>query len=269
VPAQDAPPIVALARLATTAQPSLGRGPARLATDAAAAAACLAAALGAAGEGPLHLRLAASWGLDERAADRVRHAAVLMADHELNPSTFAVRVAASTGASIAAAMVAGLGALSGPLHGGAGAALAVLIEDAARLGAEDAVARWLAHGRPLPGFGHPLYPEGDPRARAMLDGVPPDPAMTALAVAAAQQTGALPNVDFGLAALARALALPGDAPFRLFALGRSIGWAAHAMEQAASGALIRPRARYVGGDAGQDRASGAPAPAPGQHQEPA
>ena len=73
-----------------------------------------------------------------------------------------------------------------------------------------------------------------------------DDALRALADAVATATGASPNIDFALLAATRAAGLPKDAPFRLFATARSVGWAAHAMEQAASGAPIRPRARYVG-----------------------
>jgi len=176
----------------------------------------------------------------------VRRALVLLADHELNASAFAVRVAASTGASIAASLLAGLGALSGPRHGGAGEATIALIDDAARSGAETAVSRWLARDQPLPGFGHPLYPQGDPRAIALLDGLVVDDLLVDLRSAVEMATGLSPNIDFALATFARTHRLPADTPFRLFALGRAVGWAAHAMEQATTGQLIRPRARYDG-----------------------
>src|SRR6185503_8573669 len=109
-----------------------------------------------------------------------------------------------------------------------------------------AVGRWLAREQRLPGFGHPLYPDGDPRARALLDGFDVDPMFTELRQVAEEVSGDLQNVDFALAAVTSTLRLPRDAAFRLFALGRSVGWAAHAMEQAASGQLIRPRAVYGG-----------------------
>ena len=121
-----------------------------------------------------------------------------------------------------------------------------LVRDAERSGAERAVAHWLEQERPLPGFGHPLYPDGDPRGMAMLARFEIDDTMAALLAAAREATGALANCDFALAALTRHLALPDDAPFRLFAIARSIGWAAHAMEQIDSGKMIRPRARYEG-----------------------
>ena len=179
----------------------------------------------------------------------IRRALVLLADHELNASTFAVRVAASTGASLAASLLAGLSALSGPRHGGAAEKMIELLGDVERSGAERAVGRWLAREQKLPGFDHPLYPNGDPRAAAILEHLSLDPLLAGLRDVVTAATGGLPNVDFALAALTRACALPAAAAFRLFALGRSVGWAAHALEQSATGQLIRPRAVYVGSDA--------------------
>jgi citrate synthase len=171
---------------------------------------------------------------------------VLLADHELNPSTFAARVAASTGASLSASAMAGLAALTGHRHGGAHEAVARLAAEAERLDSQDAVAARLAFWTSTPGFGHPLYPDGDPRARALLNAFTPPRAYLALSAAVADATGAHDNVDFALAAMTRSLALPPDAPFILFAVARCAGWVAHAMEQVATGAIIRPRARYVG-----------------------
>ncbi|MEI9419098.1 citrate/2-methylcitrate synthase, partial [Mesorhizobium sp. Cs1321R2N1] len=130
---------------------------------------------------------------------------------------------------------------------GAGEAVMQLAEDAARHGADAAIRRWLGHDRPLPGFGHPLYPEGDPRAAALLAGLDnTDETLRSLETAAIAATGAQPNIDFALAVLTRGLGLPRDAPFHLFALGRSVGWAAHMVEQIVSGSIIRPRGRYEG-----------------------
>jgi citrate synthase len=224
----------------------IGRAPARLAQEAAVDVAAIASAFGAAGDGPVHQRIARGWSLDTAGADLIRRALVLLADHELNPSTFAARVAASTGAPMPACLMAGLSTLSGPKHGGAGAALAALTAEARTRGAEVAVARWLAAGHGLPGFGHPLYPHGDPRAAALLPLVTIDPVLAELRDAVADASEALPNIDFALLAISVALDLPADAPFRLFATARGVGWAAHAIEQSVSGAVIRPRARYVG-----------------------
>ena len=176
----------------------------------------------------------------------MRRALVLLADHELNPSAFAARVAASTGASLAAAALAGLATLSGPRHGGAPLAIRQLLAEAQALGAGAAITARLAENRVLPGFGHALYPNEDPRAVALLEGFAPRPAMLELAEAARAYTGLRPNVDFALVALADALSLPLDAPFALFAVARCAGWIAHAIEQVQTGATIRPRARYIG-----------------------
>jgi citrate synthase len=103
----------------------------------------------------------------------------------------------------------------------------------------------------VPGFGQPLYPDGDPRCRALHA---PDPLADAVAVAGLELLNEHPNVDFGLVAMARAHGLPPAAPAAIFALGRSAGWIAHAIEQYASGALIRPRARYTGPQPSPDKA---------------
>ncbi|TPJ68794.1 citrate synthase [Mesorhizobium sp. B2-7-1] len=236
-----------LSALAAEGWPSLGRRPAMLQQDGAAATSALATALGATpGSDPVHARLAQGWSVEGAGADLIRKALVLLADHELNASTFAARVAASTGAPIAACLLAGLATLTGPRHGGAGAAAIALVEDAERLGPDEAIARWLAHDRPLPGFGHPLYPEGDPRAEGLFSGFRIDDGLLRLRKAVLDATGLHPNIDFALAAMTRSLRLPADAPFRLFALGRSVGWTAHAVEQVTSNRQIRPRARYDG-----------------------
>ncbi|HEY1929170.1 MAG TPA: citrate synthase [Caulobacteraceae bacterium] len=209
--------------------------------DVAADAVC-----GKVESGPIHERLGAAWSCGARGSDLIRRSLVLLADHELNPSTFAARVTASTGASLAASALAGLSALTGPLHGGASEAVAGLAAEADRLGAREAVAARLAFWTSTPGFGHPLYPEGDPRARALMKAFAPPEPYAGLRAAMHDAAGASDNVDFAISAMARSLALPADAPFILFAVGRTAGWLAHAMEQLATGALIRPRARYVG-----------------------
>ncbi|USX24997.1 citrate synthase [Oxalobacteraceae bacterium OTU3CINTB1] len=242
--------LLTLATLAGNAPPSLARSPEDLHADAAAILSTLTAAI----TGPLpdstagltiSARLAHAWHCPQR-EDPIRRALVLMADHELNASTFATRVAVSTGASLAAGVLAGFATLSGPLHGGAPAQFARLLALATQAGAHDAIAQWLASGRPLPGFGHQLYPEGDPRARAMLNMLPELQRYADLAAEAEAQAGELPTVDFALPALAAACGLPDEAPFVLFALGRCVGWLAHALEQAQANRPIRPRARYVG-----------------------
>jgi citrate synthase len=237
----------ALAARAGVDPPAWGRAPLALAAEAAELLDGLADAVaGRDGEGLIHARLAAAWGCAAGDDDLIRRALVLLADHELNASTFAARVTASTGASLAAAALAGLAALSGPLHGGMGARVQAFAGEARMAGAEAAVRSRLAQGRPVPGFGHPLYPGGDPRAAALLAAFAPPPALEAIRIAAQALTGQPPNVDFALTALTAALDLPPDAPFLLFAVARCAGWLAHALEQRDSRQLIRPRARYVG-----------------------
>lgn len=238
---------LALAARAGREPPARGRAPLALAMEAADLLdAVVDAATGQPGEGPAHARFAAAWGLDSVGADLVRRALVLLADHELNASTFAARVAASTGASLSAACLAGLSALSGPLHGGMAARVEAFVEEAERRDPAHAVSARLARGATMPGFGHPLYPDGDPRAAALLGAFPVPPLLADLRAATETATGLAPNIDFALVALARALKLPPDAPFILFATARSAGWTAHAIEQLQTGRLIRPRARYVG-----------------------
>ena len=184
-------------------------------------------------------------GLATRAFDV---ALVLHADHELNASTFAARVAVSTGASLSAGTLAALATLSGPQHGGASSVVTALVDDLA--GAEGSISEalrdWLGEGREVPGFGHRLYPNGDIRARALLGRVAIPAGYAEVRAAAEDLIGEGPNVDFALAALAAAHDLPPAAPMEIFALARSIGWLAHMLEQADTGSIIRPRARYTG-----------------------
>lgn len=191
------------------------------------------------GESFIHDHLAAAWGAPPEARDAIRRALVLCADHELSASAFAVRVAASTGASLRHAVIAGLAALSGPRHGGATEKVRDFLEECEAAGPP------FADGRPLPGFHHPLYPDGDPRGAAILEGVSlrhPDEAVLREVAAA---SGGRPTVDAALVMTERGYGLPRGAAFALFAIGRTAGWLAHAMEQRRQGSLIRPRARYI------------------------
>ncbi|MBI1404654.1 MAG: citrate synthase [Caulobacter sp.] len=237
----------ALAARAAEEPPAGGRAPLALAMEGAGLLDLAADAVaGESGAGAIHQRLARAWGRDEAVGDILRAALVLLADHELNASTFAARVAASTGAGLSAAALAGLCALSGPLHGGMAARVENLIEESRRIGPTATVAGRQARAAPTPGFGHPLYPEGDPRAAALLAICPPTADLAALRQAVEAGTGERANIDFALVAMAEALELPSDAPFLLFAVARTAGWIAHAVEEGAGGRLIRPRARYVG-----------------------
>ena len=239
----------ALAARAGEDAPALGRHPLALAVEAATLLDVLTDAIaGQVGGGPIHNRLSLAWGLGPGGpgADLIRRILVLLADHELNPSAFAARVTASTGASLSASALAGLATLSGPRHGGAPAAIRVLAAEATQNGARAAIIARLAEDRVLPGFGHQLYPDRDPRAEALLARFAPPAPLGELAEAVEAFAGLRPNIDFALVALAERLNLPNDAPFALFAVARCAGWIAHAIEQVQSGAVIRPRARYIG-----------------------
>lgn len=238
-----------LAGRAATDPPARGRAALALAVEAATLLDVLTDAVaGAVGGGAIHNRLALAWGQGPggAGADLIRRILVLVADHELNASAFAARVAASTGASLAASALAGLSTLSGPRHGGATAAVRKFATEAAQLGPREAIAGRLIDDRALPGFGHNLYPEGDPRAAALLDRFAPTPELIRLRDAVLAVTGLAPNIDFALFAACEALKLPRDAPFALFAVARCAGWIAHAIEQGQADTLIRPRARYIG-----------------------
>lgn len=203
---------------------------------------------------PIHEQVAAAWRVRADCAPLIRAALVLSADHEFNASAFAARVVASTGANLYGSTMAGLVAINGPRHGGLTRHVASLLnglKDAADLDGE--LARQLQDGVQFPGFGHQLYPDGDARAAtllAMLHELVPTSAELAFAerVAAAVERLAdhKPNVDFATVTIERVLGLPRDSALALFLLGRTVGWIAHALEQAANGTLIRPRARYTG-----------------------
>lgn len=191
---------------------------------------------------------------DERAADLLNQALVLCADHELNVSSFTARCVASAGATPYAVVVAGLAALGGVKHGGNTERVAAFLTEAETSGdPRGIVTSRLRRGEPIPGFSHQLYPEGDPRGAALLAALAanyPDSEALKLGDEVADTIGDLmdeqPNVDFALAVLVRVLSLPPSAALALFALGRTVGWVGHAIEQYEADKIIRPRARYTG-----------------------
>ena len=194
---------------------------------------------------PMHERVASAWQ-KPRASDVIRRVLVLLADHELNASAFATRVAASTGAPLSAAVLAGLSTLIGPRHGRAATAATTIIAQARQIGAEATIKDLLRQGAQFHLFGHPLYGEtGDIRASALLKHLELPAPYRDLEQSAADILGEKPNVDFALAAVTEIYGLPSDAPLLLFALARIAGWLAHALEQADSGSLIRPRAEFT------------------------
>jgi citrate synthase len=113
-------------------------------------------------------------------------------------------------------------------------------------GVEAALRDWLGEGRVVPGFGHRLYPFGDPRAAELLRAFEVPAGYRALLDAADAVIGDYPNVDFALAALTTAFELTAEAPLVIFVLARTAGWMAHLLEQVTAGSIIRPRARYIG-----------------------
>ncbi|MDX2091952.1 MAG: citrate/2-methylcitrate synthase [Kofleriaceae bacterium] len=189
-------------------------------------------------------------GLDDDVVPLLERVLVVLADHELNASSFTARVTASTGADPYACVAAALATLSGPKHGTASLDVARFADDVGSPEAARNAVRALARKQQVPpGFGHTLYPHGDPRTRPVLDAVAALPSTkrsrTLLAIVAATK-GTAPTVDVALAALVAALGLSPEVGGGLFAVARSAGWLAHALEQRAAGYLLRPRARYTG-----------------------
>jgi citrate synthase len=179
---------------------------------------------------------------------------VLLADHELATSTLAARVAASTRADPFAVVLAGLGAVSGPLHGRAPMLAHRMLLDAESMGAERAVAHTLSMAQRVPGFAqHPVYRGADPRAVALFALLEPvtrskeRERIAALIAAGKASAGAEPNVDFALAAVAFALEMPIGATEAVFAIARSAGFIAHALEEYGEQPLrFRARSIYLG-----------------------
>jgi citrate synthase len=123
---------------------------------------------------------------------------------------------------------------------------ALLTEPAMLTAPRTAIAARLERGEHVPGFGHRLYPQGDPRATVLLAALDLDPWLREVFAAVEELTGARPNIDTALVALERTLRLPPGAALAIFAVGRTVGWIAHALEQRRDGRLIRPRASYAG-----------------------
>jgi citrate synthase len=187
------------------------------------------------------------------AAGILRAALIVCADHELNVSSFTARCVASAGSNPFSVALAGLAAIEGTKHGGMSARIETMLDELRRArDLKKALADRLRRGEPVDGFGHPLYPAGDPRAALLLslatERFPSKELTFAKSVAKECERlfGEKPTIDFALVALARTLKLPPGAPLTLFAIGRTIGWIGHAIEQYAANAIIRPRARYVG-----------------------
>ncbi len=184
-------------------------------------------------------------------------AMILMAEHGLNASTFAARVTAATLADIYAAFTTAIGTLAGPLHGSANAeAMKMLLEIGSPDKVESYIRGQLMAGKRIMGFGHRVYKTGDPRAMllrevlATMDGEVGNPRWLSMAMEvedqAHRQKGLYPNVDFYCAPTLYSLGFPMELFTPLFACSRSVGWAAHILEQYDDNRVIRPDAVYKG-----------------------
>ncbi len=184
--------------------------------------------------------------------DALNRALVIVADHELNPATFAARVAASGSSDLHSCIGAALSTHYGTLVGRACDRVEALFEPPA---SPDDVLKRVRHmldaALSLPGFDHPLYPRGDPRARYLIElslaigGTRPLVRnMLMLLSRLEEDYGILPRMEFGLVLLCRALGLPNRTASGVYALGRTAGWVAHVLEQRLAGFVIRPRAKY-------------------------
>jgi citrate synthase len=195
----------------------------------------------------------------EAAARAVEQYLIVTLDHGFNASTFTARVVASTGADLADVVGAALGALAGPLHGGAPSRALDAVD---AIGDPEQTTAWvqaeLAAGRRIMGFGHAVYRDRDPRSdllREIALGLGGDLVDRAVdvegrvvsALRRAKPDRALPsNVEFFAGVVMAAAGLPRSMFTPTFAVSRTVGWCAHAVEQAAQGKLIRPSSRYVG-----------------------
>jgi citrate synthase len=190
---------------------------------------------------------------------------VTISDHGLNASTFASRVIASTGSGLTSSVLAAISALKGPLHGGAPGPVLDMLD---AIGTENRAKTWLSaaldRGERLMGFGHRIYRVRDPRADALKNALEPlvvsgqvDRKRISLADTVEQAALAIlterkpdrpldVNVEFYTALLLDSLGFPREAFTGVFAIGRTVGWIAHAREQALTGRLIRPKSVYVG-----------------------
>jgi citrate synthase len=212
-----------------------------------------AALAGAEGHSGIARTLQSHWAPGKHEiAELIDAALILSADHELNISTFTVRCVASARGPLHSAITAGLSAMRGQKHGGATLQAEALFREVESQGETYAVLRErLQRGETLAGFGHRLYPDGDPRGRALLEMLQerlPTNSETVRAIeiaeVAEQLQGLRPNIDFGLVALTRAIRRPPGTALALMAFGRIAGWVAHANEEYERDQLIRPRARY-------------------------
>lgn len=191
--------------------------------------------------------------LRERALDA---ALIVSAEQEFNPSTYAARVVSSTGTNIYAAVIAALGTLTGHRHGGANRQVLQILDEVQSADRADEWVRGIPEDLPIPGFGHPVYRDCDPRASILerfcselseADGHQElEDVAEAIERAIWQQRRLPANLDWPLVRLFHYLDVPAELHLPLFACARLVGWSAHAIEQIRDGDVVRPRARYRG-----------------------
>ncbi len=203
---------------------------------------------------PIAVGLQQAWLPEQPDASRLLNATLIIcADHELNVSAFTARCVASSGANLYAVVTAALSAMQGVLHGGVSQRVEAMMHEIESEGSVSRVVRSrLQRGELIAGFGHAVYHGADPRAQILFELIDQHfPQSQALGVAAelceeVRQVMDLEcNVDLALVTLRRAAGLPEGGALQLFALGRVVGWIAHAIEQYGE-PLIRPRATYTG-----------------------
>ncbi|WP_135555240.1 citrate synthase [Paenibacillus cymbidii] len=194
---------------------------------------------------------------DKVAIEALDKALVLHADHELNASTFAARVTVATLSDIYSGVTSAIGALKGPLHGGANEAVMAMLEEIGTIDNVEAyVSRKLENKEKLMGFGHRVYKNGDPRAKHLqkmsleLGKLTGDTKWYDMSIKIEDMVTSLkglkPNVDFYSASVYTTLGIPRDLFTPIFAISRASGWTAHILEQYENNRLIRPRAEYTG-----------------------
>ncbi|MGO4888686.1 citrate synthase [Anaerobacillus sp. MEB173] len=196
---------------------------------------------------------------DQIAVDAIDKALVLHADHELNASTFTARVCVATLSDVYSGITAAIGALKGPLHGGANEAVMKMLTEIGEVeNVEGYIRNALDNKVKIMGFGHRVYKDGDPRAKHLremskrLTTITGEPKWYEMSVKiddmVTGEKGLLPNVDFYSASVYHSLGIKHDLFTPIFAVSRTSGWLAHILEQYSDNRLIRPRAEYVGPD---------------------
>jgi citrate synthase len=194
---------------------------------------------------------------DEVAIKTLDKALVLHADHELNASTFASRVTVATLSDIYSGITSAIGALKGPLHGGANEAVMIMLDEIGTIeNVEPYIRKRFENKQKIMGFGHRVYRNGDPRAKHLkemsrqLGQLKGDMRLYEMSIKiddlVTREKGLMPNVDFYSASCYTMLGIPRDLFTPIFAISRVSGWTAHILEQYSDNRLIRPRAEYVG-----------------------